>query len=157
MSDQDFDAIVVGAGHNGLVCAGYLARAGRKVLVLERRATVGGLAQTVEIAPGYLAPGVLHTAEGLRPWVVRDLGLEAHGLRLRRPRVRALGLDPEGGGVVLHHDPRRTVEALRARSPADARAFPAFDARVRSVASFLAHLAAATPPDVEEPSISDAF
>jgi phytoene dehydrogenase-like protein len=148
--------VVIGGGHNGLVCAAYLARAGRRVLVVERRPEVGGLAQTVEIAPGYRAPAVLHSAERLRASVLRDLGLQSHGLRVLHPAVRAFGSDPDGGGVVLHHDPRKTADALRTRSPEDARAFVALDARVRTIASFLAHVAAITPPDVEEPSLSDA-
>jgi phytoene dehydrogenase-like protein len=152
-----YDAVVIGAGHNGLVCAAYLARSGKRVLALERRPHAGGLAQTVEIAPGFRAPAVLHTVERLRRSVVRDLGLEAHGLEVLRPRVRAFAPDPAGGGIVLHRDAHRTADGLRQRSPRDARAFPAFDARVRSVASFMAHLAAIIPPDLEEPSLSDAL
>ena len=152
-----YDAVVVGAGHNGLVCAAYLARAGRRVLVVERADRVGGVTATVELAPGYRAPAVLHDVGRLRRAVIRDLGLEPHGLRVVEPPVPAFAPDPDGGGIALHADPVRTAEELKARSPRDAEAFPEFDRRVRSVASFMAHVAAATPPDLDHPSMSDAL
>jgi phytoene dehydrogenase-like protein len=150
---RQYDAVVVGAGHNGLVCAGSLARAGLSVLVLERDQEVGGASKTVEIAPGYRAPALLHDAGRLRGGVIRGL----QGLRLLRPEVPAFAPDPDGGGIALHRDPDRTVEELKPRSPHDAEAYPGFDRRIRSMASFMAYVAAATPPDVEEPSLRDAI
>src|SRR5258708_38706435 len=78
-----FDAIVVGAGQNGLAAAARLAGAGRKVVVLERRDAVGGLAGAVEIHPGYRVPGILHDEGRVSPRGVARLGLERHGLALR--------------------------------------------------------------------------
>jgi phytoene dehydrogenase-like protein len=150
------DAVVVGGGHNGLVAAAYLARAGRRVVVLERADEVGGIARTVEVAPGYRAPAVLGDVGGLRRSVIRDLALDRHGLRLLRPLVAGVGLDPERA-VTLFDDPARTAGALRRRSPRDAEAFLRFDRRIRAVASFLAHVSAATPPDIERPSLADAL
>src|ERR1700722_19934152 len=77
-----YDAIVVGAGHNGLTAAAYLARAGYSTLVLERRGIVGGCCVTEEIAPGCGAPTTSYIASMLRPEVIRDLKLAAHGLRM---------------------------------------------------------------------------
>ncbi|MGH2545593.1 MAG: phytoene desaturase family protein [Actinomycetota bacterium] len=156
MSER-YDAVVIGGGHNGLVAAASLARARRRVLVLERSLELGGTARTVEVAPGFRAPALLHTMGELRRSVIRDLELERHGLRLIRPGTAAFVPEPDGGGVVLHADPRWTADGLRARSARDAEAYPAFDARIRSLASFMAHVAAATPPDIEEPSLRDAF
>lgn len=152
-----YDAVVVGAGHNGLVSAAYLARAGLHVLVLERAEEVGGAARTTEIAPGYRVPALLHTVDGLRRSVIRDLGLDREGLRVLRPEIPAYLPDPEGRGVALHHDPVRTADELKSRSPQDAEAYPLFDRRIRSVASFLAHVAVATPPEIEHPSLRDAL
>ena len=96
-----FDAIVIGAGHNGLVCAAYLARGGLRTLVLEARETVGGMAETREIWPGVRVPVLAHTVGRLRPQVARDLRLRAHGLRLVQPDVRVFAPQPDGRGIVL--------------------------------------------------------
>lgn len=152
-----YDAIVIGAGHNGLVAAAYLAKAGRSVLVLERRDKVGGILDTVEIADGVRAPGIVHTVGRLRRSVVSDLGLVRHGLVLVDPAVRVFAPQPDGPGLTLWADAARTASELRERSSEDAEAYPAFDRRIRSLASFLSYLHAITPPDVKEPSIADAL
>jgi len=157
-----YDAIVIGAGHNGLVTAAYLAKAGRRVLVLERREKVGGILETLEIAPGVRAPGIAHTVGRLRRSVIEDLGLERHGLArhglaLIDPPVRVFAPQSDGSALTLWADPARTAEDLRARSPHDAEAYRRFDARVRALAGFLAYLYAATPPDVKSPSFADAM
>jgi phytoene dehydrogenase-like protein len=152
-----FDAIVIGAGHNGLVTAAYLARAGRRVVVLERRARVGGILDTIEIAEGFRAPGVVHTVGRLRRSVIEDLGLVRHGLVTIEPPVRVFAPQPEGPALTLWADASRTATELRERSPVDAEVYPAFDRRVRSLASFLSYVHAITPPDVKNPSMADAL
>jgi phytoene dehydrogenase-like protein len=154
---EPWDAAVVGGGHNGLVCAAYLARAGLRVLVLERRDRVGGAATTEELAPGYRAPALAHEVGRLDRTVASDLGLLGRGLEVVVPPVRALALDPDGRSLALWADPGRTAEELRAWSSGDAEAFPAFDRRVRSLGSFLAHLHASTPPDLSRPGPADAL
>jgi phytoene dehydrogenase-like protein len=153
-----YDAIVVGGGHNGLTAAAYLARAGLGVLVLERRARVGGIAETAEIAPGVRAPGIAQTVGRIRPAVVRDLDLRGHGLSLVAPAVRVFAPSPDGRAVVLWSDPERTVEDLRRRGrSADAAAFPELDRLVRALGRFLADLDDTTPPDVASPGVADAI
>ena len=76
-----YDAVIVGAGHNGLVCAGYLARSGLRPLVLERRPVVGGVAVTEELHPGFRCPTIEHAIGTLADGVARDLELDRHGLR----------------------------------------------------------------------------
>lgn len=151
------DVIVIGAGHNGLVTAAYLAKAGRTVLVLERRERVGGILDTIEIGEGFRAPGIVHTVGRLRRSVIDDLGLVRHGLVTVDPAVRVFAPQPEGPPLTLWADASRTAAELRERSAADAEAYPAFDGRVRALATFLSYLHAITPPDVKNPSIADAL
>ncbi len=152
-----YDAIVIGGGHNGLVAAAYLGRAGLRTVVLERREAVGGAAATSELSPGAHVPTLAHTVGRLRPSVVRDLELKRHGLSLVGPDVRLFAPGTDGDAVVLWGDIARTADGLRARSGADADAYPAFDRLVRSLAGFLGELAGRTPPDIESPGIGDAL
>ena len=151
-----YEAIVVGGGHNALVTATYLARAGRRVLVLERRNRLGGAAETSELG-GARVPRLAHTVGRLRPSVVRDLDLRSHGLRLVAPDVRSFAPAPDGRAVTLWTDQARTVEGLRSWSPADADAYPDFDRLVRALAKFIGEIAAQTPPDIHAPGLGDAL
>ncbi len=156
MSNSNYDAIVLGAGHNGLVTAAYLAKAGRSVLVLERRDRIGGAADTADLG-GVRVPAVAHTVGRLRPLVARELDLKRHGLELIAPEVRLFAPGEDGRSVVLWRDTAATVAALRSWSDADADAYPGFDAQVRSLARFLAELGEETPPDVRDPGFGDAL
>ncbi len=151
------DAIVVGAGHNGLVAAAYLARAGVRVLVLERRDRVGGIADTFELAPGVRAPAVAQTVGRLRPSIVRELGLRAHGLSLVAPDVRVFAPQPDGRAITLLSDPAATAAGLAEWSTRDAARYADFDRLVRSIGRFLAELNASTPPDIKSPGVADAL
>jgi phytoene dehydrogenase-like protein len=152
-----WDAVIIGAGHNALVTAAYLAQGGLRTLVLERRERLGGAADTTELGPGIRVPTLAHTVGRLRPSVQKDLDLGRHGLSLIAPDIRAFAPRADGGSVVLWTDTARTVEGLRASSPADAAAYPAFDRQVRLLGRFLDELARSTPPDVVSPGLGDAL
>ena len=156
MAGQRYDVVIVGAGHNGLVTAGYLAKAGLRTLVLERRNRAGGPLATEEVAPGVRAPVAADNVGGLRAYVARDLGLSSHGFRTIEPDVAAFAPSADGPGLTLWRDPARTAKELRTRSPQDAEAFVAFDRKVRSLARFLARVQATEPPDLASPSLADA-
>jgi phytoene dehydrogenase-like protein len=152
-----YDAVVIGGGHNGLVTAAYLGKAGLRTVVLERRQTLGGAIGTSELAPGTRVPTLAHTVGRLRPSVVRDLELKRHGLSLVGPEARVFAPGPDGDAVVLWGDTARTAEGLRARSATDADNYASFDRLVRVLAGFLGELAARTPPDIESPGLGDAL
>jgi phytoene dehydrogenase-like protein len=154
---NDYDAIVIGGGHNGLVAAAYLGAAGLRTVVLERRELIGGAAATSELAPGARVPTLAHTVGRLRPSVVRDLDLKRHGLSLVGPDVRVFAPGPDGEAVVLWGDAAQTAEGLRGRSAEDAGRYAAFDRLVRSLAGFLGELAGRTPPDIASPGLGDAL
>src|SRR5580693_5220852 len=98
------DIIIVGGGHNGLVTAFYLAKAGFRPLILERRSQVGGAAITEEFHPGFRCSTLAHSAGPLRPSVVRDMQLERHGLKLTTSDVSTVSLLPDGRALVLFAD-----------------------------------------------------
>ncbi|MEP7359941.1 MAG: NAD(P)/FAD-dependent oxidoreductase [Chloroflexota bacterium] len=148
-----FDAIVIGAGHNGLVCAAYVGLAGLRALVLERRDVVGGMAETSEILPGVRVPTLAHTVGRLSAKVGRDLRLRSHGLAFIEPSVRVFAPRPDGGATVLWGDANRTVAGLGA----DGTAYAAADQTVREWASALAELMARAPIDLAAPSVGDIF
>jgi len=141
--------VIVGAGHNGLTAAFYLAKAGLTPLVLEQSAAVGGGAITTEIHPGFRCPTLAHHAS-IRADIAGDMQLAQHGLAWLEPRVESFAPALEGPPVVVYGDTRRTGDALRARHPKDAEAYPAYRAAMAAVSGTLAPLVAAPAPDVND-------
>jgi phytoene dehydrogenase-like protein len=157
MPGERYDAVIVGAGHNGLVTAGYLAESGLRTLVLERRERAGGLLAGEEIAPGVRAPVAADGVGGLRPDAVRDLGLASHGFQAIEPQTVAFAPSQDGASLTLWRDPVRTATELRAGPhPRDAEAFIEFDRSIRSLVQLVARIQATEPPDLSSPSLADA-
>lgn len=160
MSSARHDCIVVGAGHNGLTCAAYLARAGRSVLVLEAGDRLGGAAATREFAPGFRVSACAHLLHLMPRWLLEDLKLARNGLRMAAERMPTVALSargalrvPDGGDLTaagLSASDRPTaaegVCASEGLSAADARALPQYAARMRRLSRALRPLLEAVPP-----------
>src|SRR5438128_5300722 len=155
MSAQHYDIIIIGAGHNGLVTACYLARAGLKTLVLERREIVGGAAVTEEILPGFRCSTLAHSAGPLRPRIATDLQLERHGLEIIRPEVRVLALNKDGHSICIYNDAARTASELEKISAHDAKSYPEFEKSFARIGRVLAPLLQMTPPTIENPAAGE--
>lgn len=149
-----FDAVIVGGGHNGLVCAAYLAGAGLDVCVLERRRVLGGAVVTEEFHPGFRNSSVSYTVSLLHPKVIGDLGLERHGLRFTlRPFSNFLPLSPGGPGDYLKVGGglAATQAEVAKFSRRDADSLPAYYAMLDRVAAVLRDLLLTTPPALVGP------
>jgi len=145
--DQRYDAVIIGGGHNGLVCACYLAAAGLKVRVLERREIVGGAAVTEEFYPGFRNSTASYTVSLLNPKVIADLRLREHGLTLvERPVSNFVPL-PEGGYLKIGPTLAATQREVAKFSARDADALPRYYAMLERVADVLRELALETPPN----------
>ncbi len=141
-----FDIVVIGGGHNGLVCAAYLARAGLKVKVLERRGVVGGAAVTEEFHPGFRNSTASYTVSLLNPKIIADLDLHRHGLKLvERPLMNFLPL-PDGRYLLTGEG--RTKSEIAKFSAADADRYDDYGASLSVVADALGDLALKPPPNV---------
>jgi phytoene dehydrogenase-like protein len=146
------DVVILGAGHNGLVTAFYLAKAGYKPLVLERRPTVGGCAITEEFHPGFRCSRLAHSAGPLRSDIVGDMELPKHGLKTYTPEVRVLSLAADGKPLVLYGDAKKSQQEIDKFSQKDAANYVEFQkplARIGEVANLLMTM---TPPDLEDPA-----
>ena len=142
------DAIIVGGGHNGLVCAFYLARAGLKVTLLEARDVVGGAAVTEEFHPGFRNSVAAYTVSLLNPKVIADMNLAAHGLRIvERPLSNFLPLDD---GRYLKVGPGRTQDEVAKFSERDAGRLDDYGRHLDTAADLLRELVLRTPPNLVE-------
>jgi phytoene dehydrogenase-like protein len=141
------DTIVIGAGHNGLVAAAYLARAGLRTLVLERRPLLGGACVTEELWPGFRISRAAYVAGLLRPALLRELGLGGRGLRLLAREPSSYTPLPDGGGLLLGADLEASCRAIQRISTRDAARYPAYERFLDRVARCFEPLLDAPPPD----------
>ena len=149
------DVVIIGGGHNGLVTAFYLAKAGFKPLVIERREQVGGAAITDEFHPGFRCSTLAHSAGPIRPDIVRDLQLEKHGLKLITPDVSVTALTPEGRALSLYQDAVKSAQEIAGFSQKDAAKYPEFQRSLEKMGKVLGGALATTPPNIDHPSGGD--
>ncbi|HEY6274490.1 MAG TPA: NAD(P)/FAD-dependent oxidoreductase [Terriglobales bacterium] len=149
------DVIIVGGGHNGLVTAFYLAKAGFKPLVLERRAQPGGAAITEEFHPGFRCSTLAHSAGPILPSILRDMQLTSHGLTLINPQVGVTALAPEGRALVLYNEVARAQAEIARFSEKDARQYPVFQQALEKIGRVISEALSLTPPLIDDPSAGD--
>jgi phytoene dehydrogenase-like protein len=142
------DVVIIGAGHNGLTCAAYLAKAGLRVSVVERRKVVGGAAVTEEFHPGFRNSVAAYTVSLLNPQVIRDLRLAEHGLRIVERRVRNFLPSPDGGSLLIGEG--RTAQSIAKFSTRDAETFQAFSCELEAIADVLRAFVLRAPPNLVE-------
>jgi phytoene dehydrogenase-like protein len=143
---SDLDAIVIGAGHNGLTCAAYLGMAGLRVRVIERRGVVGGAAVTEEFHPGFRNSIAAYTVSLLQPKIIRDLKLNEYGLRIVERRAQNFLPLPDGRYLLTGEG--RTEREIAKFSAKDAAHYEAYQAEMRRVAGVLRSLALKAPPNL---------
>jgi phytoene dehydrogenase-like protein len=143
-----YDAIVVGAGHNGLVTAGYLARAGWKVLAVERRGVVGGACVTEPVFPGYQVSTAAYLISLMQERVVRDLELRRFGYDVLPKEPAYFAPYADGRYLMMYSDLRRTCEAIAQFSRQDADRYPAYETFIERVAQFIEPMLLEAPPNL---------
>ena len=146
-SKTNYDAVIIGGGHNGLVCAFYLAKAGLKTVICERRSIVGGAAVTEEFHPGFRNSVASYTVSLLNPEVIADMGLKEKGLKIvKRPISNFLPID-DTNYLKLGGGEKRTQEEFRKFSAKDAQRLPEYYQRIEAVADVLRDISTKTPPN----------
>ena len=147
-SSESFDIVIIGAGHNGLTCAGYLARKGYRVKVVERRHVVGGAAVTEEFHPGFRNSVCSYVVSLLDPKIIRELELKRFGLEIIDRPSGSLSLLPDGRTLRLAREPEAAEREIAKFSQHDAQAYPRFEAEICEVAEIFRGVTTETPPNI---------
>ncbi|HUP57454.1 MAG TPA: NAD(P)/FAD-dependent oxidoreductase, partial [Bdellovibrionota bacterium] len=153
--NTNYDAIVVGAGHNGLVTAAYLARAGLKVGVFEARHVVGGAAVTEELWKGYRISRCSYVNSLFRPEIVRELDLRKHGFEMLPRDPSSFSPFPDGRHLLLGPDKKLVHDEISKFSRKDAEAFPRYEAMLEGIAEVLEPMLAMIPPNPAKLSFAE--
>ncbi len=152
---MSYDILIIGAGHNGLVTAAYLAKAGRRVLVLERRETLGGMAATEEIFSGFKFNTGAHDAGLFRQEIIDELDLKKHGLEFLESPMAVFAPQPDGASLTLWRDQQKNLAEIAKFSRPDAEKFPAFMRLVSKLTEVLNSIMLLTPPSVTQNSFDE--
>ncbi len=155
MNTNRFDVIIIGGGHNGLVTAAYLARAGRKVLVLERRELLGGCSVTEELWPGYRVSTAAYLCSLMQERIIRELELERFGYRVDAKDPAFYSVFPDDRHLFMWQDGQKTLAELAKFSRRDAEVFPAYEAHLERLAEVVESLLLTIPPEFPPSGVGD--
>lgn len=154
MSDK-YDVAIIGGGHNGLITAAYLAKAGRKVLVLEKKKIIGGIAVTEEFFPGFSASSITDESDSLSPKIVAALNLKQFGYKVLPTDPLIFAPQIDGKHLTIWHDVQRTAGEIAHFSRTDADSYPVFIKKMRKIAQIMAGLNHMTLPDMPDVGLRD--
>ncbi|WP_442483899.1 phytoene desaturase family protein [Aeoliella sp. SH292] len=143
----NYDAVIIGGGHNGLVCAAYLAKAGKKVAVVEKRHVLGGCACTEELWPGYKVSTAAYVISLFLPEIIRDLKLREYGLDILPRTPSSFTPLPDGRTLLMGPEPGLNQREIAKFSPADAEAYPRYEKLLEKIAAVLEPVLSQTAPD----------
>ncbi len=152
---QIYDALIIGGGHNGLVTAAYLARAGFSVIVVERRPILGGAAVTEEVWPGFKVSTLSYLCSLLQPQIIRDLELERFGYRILPKDPSFFTAFPDGRHIFFWQDMKRTVDEIAKFSKHDSEVYPRYEEELAQLAEWVETLLLETPPNVVDRRLGD--
>ncbi|MFQ5932586.1 MAG: phytoene desaturase family protein, partial [Nitrospiraceae bacterium] len=150
-----YDAIIIGAGHNGLVTACYLAKAGWRVLVLERRHLVGGACVTEEVFPGFRVSTAAYVTSLFRKEIIRDLRLKEYGFTVLERNPSSFSPYPDGRYLLLGPDPQLNHREISKFSARDAEHYPRYHVMLESLATVIEPMLTITPPNLVRPGVKD--
>jgi len=149
LTNNQYDIIVIGGGHNGLTASALLAKKGKKVLLLEKRSIMGGIAAGEEFHPGYKTAGLLHDTSGVRTSVIKTLQLDKYGLKTTDERPVVTLLSKNGSGVSLYQDKIKTFHEISCFSEKDAEAYVEYRDFIDKISGFINGLLNEAPPDLQ--------
>lgn len=155
MDRNPCDVLIIGGGHNGLVAAGYLAKAGLKVIVLERREIVGGACVTEEIWPGFKVSTLSYLCSLLQPRIIEDLDLPRFGYRIYPKNPSFFTAFPDGRHIFFWQEMKKTVEEIAKFSKRDAEYYPQYEEELAHLAEWVESLLLETPPNIIRRKLGD--
>ena len=153
-----YDIIVIGSGINSLVAASIIAKTGKKVLILESREKIGGLASTNEFAPGFRCNAIYDTLKWIDPRIIKELQIQSQGLELIEMDIKRIALgEKENTHTVFHKDPLLTCDSIADHSSEDSKKWMDFTTHIEKLTKFLEKLYQLTPPSLPDIGLLDAL